>query len=77
MASKQDFARLLNLMLGNGNPNPYMGLDIRGQLEKVGDAWNRFQAQHFPNQYNNMLYYIPDANDVGANQLADRIYNNY
>ena len=55
MASTQDYARLLRLMLGQGGPNPYMGLDLRN---RIGDAWNRFQAQYFPNQYNNMMYNV-------------------
>ena len=72
--SMQDIQRIARMLMGQGSPNPYMGLDLRNRL---GDWWNRTQAQYFPNQYNNMLYYIPDANDEYANKLADRVYNNY
>lgn len=72
MANRQDYARLLQMMLGQGGPNPYMGLDLRNRIR---DGWDRFQAQYFPNQYNNMMYYIPDANNESANNLANMVYN--
>lgn len=67
MASGQDYRRLLQMMLGQGGPNPYMGLDLRNRL---GDYISRMQARYFPNQYNNMLNYIPDDTDVYANKWA-------
>ena len=74
MASRQDYARLLQMMLGQGGPNPYMGLNLRNN---IGDALGRFQAKYFPNQYNNMMYYIPDEYSEPANELARRVYYNY
>lgn len=74
MATYQDLQRVAQMLMGQGSPNPYMGLDLRGRL---ADGWNRFQAQYFPNQYNNMMYYIPDANDAYANKWAMDQYNRY
>lgn len=74
MANYQDLQRIARILMGQGGPNPYMGLNLRNRLR---DGWDRFQAQYFPSQYNNMMYYIPDANDVGANELANRMYNGY
>ena len=74
MTTYQDLQRVARMLMGQGGPNPYMGLDLRNRLR---DGWDRFQAQYFPNQYNNMMYYIPDANDAGANALANRMYNGY
>ena len=74
MTTFQDLQRVARMLMGQGGPNPYMGLDLRNKLR---DGWDRFQAQYFPNQYNNMMYYIPDVHDVGANALANRMYNGY
>lgn len=73
MDRTRQIGQILNYIFGNGAPAPYMGLDLRGQ---VGDWVQRKQAQYFPNKYNNMLYYIPDEYDTGANGLANLIYNN-
>ena len=45
MASRQDYARLLQIMLGNGGPNPYMGLDLRGRLQ---NSWDNFAQRYLP-----------------------------
>ena len=72
MANYQDLQRVARMLMGQGGPNPYMGLNLG---ERFRDGWDRFQAQYFPNQYNNMMYYIPDANDVYANKWAQDMYN--
>ena len=45
MASRQDYTRVLQMMLGQGAPNPYMGLDIRG---RINDWWNNFSQNNLP-----------------------------
>jgi hypothetical protein len=45
MASGQDYLRLLRLMLGQGGPNPYMGLGLR---DRAREGWDRFAQQYLP-----------------------------
>ena len=45
MASYQDYARLLQLMLGQGGPNPYMGLGLR---DRVREGWDNFAQRYLP-----------------------------
>ena len=45
MASGQDYRRLLQMMLGQGRPNPYMGLDLRSRLQ---NRWDNFAQQYLP-----------------------------
>ena len=45
MASGQDYLRLLQLMLGQGGPNPYMGLGLR---DRAREGWDNFAQQYLP-----------------------------
>ena len=45
MANYQDLQRVARMLMGQGGPNPYMGLDIRGRL---GNAWDNFAQQYLP-----------------------------
>lgn len=45
MANYQDLQRVARMLMGQGGPNPYMGLDIRGQL---GNWWDNFSQNHLP-----------------------------
>lgn len=39
--SYQDLQRLARLLIGQGGPNPYMGLDLRS-------GWDNFAQQYLP-----------------------------
>jgi len=45
MASYQDLQRVAKMLMGQGAPNPYMGLDIRG---RINDWWNNFSQNNLP-----------------------------
>ena len=45
MTTYQDLQRVAKMLMGQGGPNPYMGLDIRGQL---GNWRDNFSQNYFP-----------------------------
>ena len=45
MTNYQDLQRVAKMLMGQGGPNPYMGLDIRGQL---GNWWDNFSQNYLP-----------------------------
>ena len=74
MANRQDYARLLNLMLGNGGPNPYMGLDLRGRLQ---NGWDNFAQRYLPQAPGMQRELFPqyDENDPYAYEIMKKVYN--
>ena len=45
MANYQDLQRVARMLMGQGGPNPYMRLDVRGQL---GNWWDNFSQNYLP-----------------------------
>lgn len=66
-----EYLKVLQAMMGR-NPYPYMSLDWGNQAKE----WlAKQQAMRFPNQYNNILYYLPDENDPYVNKWTQDRYN--
>ena len=74
MASGQDYRRLLQMMLGQGGPNPYMGLDLRNRLQ---NRWDNFAQQYLPQApgMQKELFPMFDENDPFAYELMKKVYN--
>ena len=74
MTNYQDLQRVAKMLMGQGGPNPYMGLDIRGQL---GNWWNNFSQNYLPQAHgmNRELFqeWYPDDSQ-GKYDLMRRYY---
>ena len=45
MATYQDLQRLARMLMGQGGPNPYMGLGLR---DRAREGWDNFAQQFLP-----------------------------
>ena len=74
MTTYQDLQRVARMLMGQGGPNPYMGLDVRGQL---GNWWDNFSQNYLPQApgMQRELFPMLDENDPFAYELMRKTYN--
>lgn len=74
MKTYQDLQRVARMLMGQGGPNPYMGLDVRGQL---GNWWDNFSQNYLPQApgMQRELFPMFNENDPFAYELMKKHYN--
>ena len=74
MTTYQDLQRVARMLMGQGGPNPYMGLDLRGRLQ---NRWDNFARQYLPQApgMQRELFPMFDENDPFAYELMRKTYN--
>lgn len=68
-----DIQRVARMLFGQGAPNPYMGLDLRGQLR---EGWDNFAGRYLPQLpgQQQILFQPLDENDGATWELMDKFY---
>lgn len=68
-----DVQRVARMLFGQGGPNPYMGLDLRGQLR---EGWDNFSSRYLPQLpgQQQILFQPLDENDGATWELLNKFY---
>lgn len=68
-----DIQRVARMLFGQGTPNPYMGLDLGGQLR---EGWDNFASRYLPQLpgQQQVLFQPLDENDKATLELLNKFY---